>query len=424
MPTLSTGNPIVDAVTKINFTGDITPRIWRKTITKENGKPYALARDLLSDFVYFYRAKETTDPLTGVVTLEKKFKYDMLYRTYAQLIEEYGESQQTIRRALNRLEQIGVIKKHLRTIEENGFKYNNVLFIEVVPEILLELTYPTNENVTNHEENVNKESEKKEEEAQDKEQENPESFSNQNEKEMAVEPYTISDNLAEVTENGDLIPPPSKNGRRVLSDLEGHTENTTKNNKDMFYINHSIKTEKNIIKQKGVMDGMDEGEPVEVEDYVASCLNISSLMEQHSEDRVMVLEMYATICDMISVPRKSVTIKGTVYPWEIVQKQFFKLTDIHVSSILKRIRGQPIKNMHAYLISALYTESLVGNIQSTVEQTEKVKENIDYSFTRQKNQFHNFPQRNYSKNEIDELEKRLLARGYLQKAGKEGRCKE
>ena len=52
MEYLSTGNAIVDEVSKINFQGDIMPRIWRKTITKENGKPYALARDILSDIVY------------------------------------------------------------------------------------------------------------------------------------------------------------------------------------------------------------------------------------------------------------------------------------------------------------------------------------------------------------------------------------
>lgn len=125
MDYLTTGNIIVDEVSKINFSGDITPRIWRKTITKENGKPYALARDILSDFVYWYRAIEEPDEMTGEIRLKKKFRDDLLYKSYEQLCEEFGESKRVIRDVLKRLEDIGVIKRHFRTITtKSGMRFS------------------------------------------------------------------------------------------------------------------------------------------------------------------------------------------------------------------------------------------------------------------------------------------------------------
>lgn len=67
MKWITSGNDIVDRVAEINISGNVTPAIWYKTITKENGKPYLLAIAILSDIVYWYRPSEVRDENTGQV---------------------------------------------------------------------------------------------------------------------------------------------------------------------------------------------------------------------------------------------------------------------------------------------------------------------------------------------------------------------
>lgn len=80
----------------------------------------------------------------------------------------------------------------------------------------------------------------------------------------------------------------------------------------------------------------------------------------------MVHEIYALICDMVCYPREHVTVKGTQYPWTTVKSQFLKLRYQHICDVLNRIVDAElgIKNMSAYLISTLYTASLVGLIEA------------------------------------------------------------
>lgn len=69
---------------------------------------------------------------------------------------------------------------------------------------------------------------------------------------------------------------------------------------------------------------------------------------------------------MVCYPRDHVTIKDTKYPWNTVKSQFLKLRYQHICDVLNRIVDAElgIKNMSAYLISTLYTASLVGAIEA------------------------------------------------------------
>lgn len=49
---MTIGNPMVDAIGRLDFSGNMTHQIWYKTITKKTGNPYLLAITLLSDIVY------------------------------------------------------------------------------------------------------------------------------------------------------------------------------------------------------------------------------------------------------------------------------------------------------------------------------------------------------------------------------------
>ena len=82
----STGNEIVDEVSKINISGNIIPLSWFQTLVSESGKPMLLAIYLLADIVYWYRPKEIRDEESGnLVGYQKRFKADLLQRNYRQI---------------------------------------------------------------------------------------------------------------------------------------------------------------------------------------------------------------------------------------------------------------------------------------------------------------------------------------------------
>lgn len=139
----TTGNRIVDASAEISITGNITPQAWYKTIVKETGKPHLAAIVILSDIVYWYRPTELRDESTGqIIAIRKKFKADLLQRSYQQIAEQFGLSKKEATNAIIFLEKLGVIKRVFRTINMNGLVVNNVLYIELIVEKLKELTYP------------------------------------------------------------------------------------------------------------------------------------------------------------------------------------------------------------------------------------------------------------------------------------------
>lgn len=142
----TTGNARVDQMGQIRITGNVTPQVWYKTITRKNGKPHLLAIAILSDIVYWYRPVEIRDESTGHITgYGKRFKWDMLQRSYDQFADFFGESKRSITEAVTLLESLGIIRREFRTIEIGGMKYNNILFIDLFPEHLRRITYPETE---------------------------------------------------------------------------------------------------------------------------------------------------------------------------------------------------------------------------------------------------------------------------------------
>lgn len=143
MKEYTTGNARVDQMGQFQITGNVTPQVWYKTITRKNGKPHLLAIAILSDIVYWYRPVEIRDESTGHITgYGKRFKWDMLQRSYDQFADFFGESKRSITEAVALLESLGIIRREFRTIEIGGMKYNNILFIDLFPEQLRRITYP------------------------------------------------------------------------------------------------------------------------------------------------------------------------------------------------------------------------------------------------------------------------------------------
>ena len=140
---MKTGNLVVDKLGEINFSGNIIPQNWYLTIKRETGKPYLTAIVILSDIVYWYRPTEIRDEGTGqVIAYKKKFSGDKLQRSYQQIADMFGISKKEATNAVVFLEKMGVIQREFRTISINGIVANNVLYIDLIPDKLKEITYP------------------------------------------------------------------------------------------------------------------------------------------------------------------------------------------------------------------------------------------------------------------------------------------
>lgn len=139
----TTGNPIVDAIGKINITGNIIPEAWYGTIQKKRNHPYFHAIILLSEILYWYRPTEICNEETGKRTYKKKFYDDFWQISMGALSEKFDLSKDQIRDALDFLEnESKVIVRHYRTIKTRTGIASNVMYIELIPDVLLNLTYP------------------------------------------------------------------------------------------------------------------------------------------------------------------------------------------------------------------------------------------------------------------------------------------
>ncbi len=126
----------------ISITGNVVPPQWFKNITFENGKPDTNSILILSDIVYWYRPTEIRCERSGsVIGQKKKFSEDMLRRSYADLEEQFGLSKKQCRDCLIRLENLGVIRRILRNVQFPTGMRNNVLYIEIIPSVLKQLTH-------------------------------------------------------------------------------------------------------------------------------------------------------------------------------------------------------------------------------------------------------------------------------------------
>lgn len=138
-----TGNETVDRLGRLQITGNTIPAAWYRTIRRESGKPYLNAIVILSDIVYWYRPAEIRDEGTGqLLGYRKKFRADLLQRSYQQLADQFGISKRDASNAIIELEKLGVVKRVFRKLEVDGMVIPNVLFLALDVEVLERLTYP------------------------------------------------------------------------------------------------------------------------------------------------------------------------------------------------------------------------------------------------------------------------------------------
>ena len=303
----STGNPIVDEVGTMNFTGNVIPMVWFKTIRYPNGAPHNNAIHILADIVYWYRPKEEWDEESGqLIGMKKKFRDDYLQRSYDQMADTFGLSKKQATEAVKTLEKMGIIKRIFKTIQVRGQILNNVLFIELVPKRLYEVTFP--EEI---EENT---------------------FSPPKEIPLSVE-----------GERGILEKREGTTSKVTGLSLKGET-NTKNTNKDYLSIN------------QGEVD-TDQMDMIETyTQIVKENIDYEILKADMKYQYELLDELVEIIVDVVAVHRKSIRIGGADYPYELVKGKFLKLDSGHIRYVLDSMEKTTthIANIKAYLLTALY----------------------------------------------------------------------
>ena len=135
--------PEVDAIGSMALEGNVIPWSWFERMRFPNGKPDLNAIIILADIVYWYRPTPEHDETTGkILGWKKRFKADLLQRSYASYAEQFGLTKRQVTDALTRLQNVHhVICLVFRTIDTTQGKLANVLFIQPLTENINAITH-------------------------------------------------------------------------------------------------------------------------------------------------------------------------------------------------------------------------------------------------------------------------------------------
>lgn len=159
---MTTGVATCDEMKELHLEGNVIHHTWYKTIVDTNlktPKPKLLAINILADIVYWYRPTVVRDEQSGqLLGYKKKFRADLLQRSYKQLADLFGVSVRQAKDAVVFLESIGVIKRVFRDFNIAGNTYSNIMYIALDVARLKALTFPSDEisseGGTNYDEDV------------------------------------------------------------------------------------------------------------------------------------------------------------------------------------------------------------------------------------------------------------------------------
>lgn len=123
---------------------------------------------------------------------------------------------------------------------------------------------------------------------------------------------------------------------------------------DLSYINPINPTDFSEITQDR-NDGMDY-DSTYVEVIRENIAYARRLRELDAYDRDVYRELYALICEVVCVQRKSIRINGTEYPYELVRSRFLQLNGSHLEYVMDSLKktSTKITNIRAYLLTVLF----------------------------------------------------------------------
>ena len=362
----STGNKTVDKMIRTEFSGNVIPHTWFKTLAKENGKPYLNAMVLLSDIVFWYRPTEIIDEKTNSFKgYAKRFKGDILQRSYQQIEEKFGLSRHQAGNAIVFLEEKGVIKRVFRTITAQELKLSNVMFIDLNFEKLMEITFPKIEDEDKNEPTVDEENKNESDENTDSEMTQRQTemmdfffdkTESKNEKTVGDKPIMNKPNTCpEISDD----PPINKFTKRVIRNLQRGSSEIYKDK----YIDYNTKITNidynlSILSNNKVNDGLDMIDNLRQEycNYFEENLELPILRENHPYDAEKINEIKNLLVDVCLQRNCKVNINGYPTSVEIVKSRFMDLKTQHVEYMLEALKKNTtqIRNIRSYLLTTIY----------------------------------------------------------------------
>lgn len=308
-----TGNQTVDRMGRLNIRGNIIPSSWFKTIVKPTGKPNLNAIVILSDIVYWYRPVEIRDEATGrLVGMKKKFRSDLLQRSYQQMAEQFGITKRDATNAVIELERLGVIQRVFRTLTIRGQQMPNILFIKLCVERLVQITYPEQADYID--------------------------ITDMGEGYPRNE-WDVSPNCGYgVPQSGGTICPDLEGGYTHMVGTD--TENTeTEYNRDYQYLSY-------------------QAELARFKEQVGY-----ETMKKDYGDIRKLDELVGVAVDVLTSDAETIRVNRENKPIGVVKAQFRKLSMFHIQFVLKCMADNCTKsrNVRAVMITALYNSVLTIN---------------------------------------------------------------
>jgi len=385
MGIMSSGNSAVDTMGEIPFTGNITPPIWYKRILLDTGKPDFVAVTLLSDIVYWYRPMEVRDEATGFVSrLQKRFKGDLLQRSYRQYENQYGIKKRIVKEAMDRLEKQGLIRREFRDITlENKTKLMNVMYIDIFPEKIAEIS---RDEITQETSGPTvQRSEIENEEVKITPVEKTVKSSNNEASNKGGTKYRTTSSEKSYDPIRNYVSPHTENGGEVIRKNEGgitekrgtNTENTTEITNGDYSVTSSLGIEeplkvliysamKSKFPKQAIVKCVTMGPDGQI-NYKESYINLIRLKVRYEgmirdelfmNRKGMIDGIINIIADMaITAPPDGVEwINGRAYPYEVVRNRLLEINfDVlsHVLAKLKETKTQ-IKSLRRYILTTIY----------------------------------------------------------------------
>lgn len=297
--------------------------------------------------MYWYRTTEMRDQGSRQVTgWKKRFFEDILQQSYQHYVDLFGESKKTVKSATDRLEELQVVKRDFRTVSYgDGLVSNNVMYVELIPAKVYELTYP--------------------EEEPGMERQTKPCLAGASDKmggSLPTKPDTPMENFGgrgipngiQILTNSDTgttrfvhsLPP----GREIPVSQNGDTNtDITAENTDRDHSNPI---------NPSADDGMD-GENVQrgYIEQIGHNIEYDAYMGDDSPlDRELYEELYELICEIVCMRHGTVRIGGEAYPHEMVRERFLKLNSFHQQYVIDCMQNTTVKiaNVKAYLTTALF----------------------------------------------------------------------
>ncbi|RJF74434.1 hypothetical protein D3875_03925 [Deinococcus cavernae] len=132
--------PVVEAIGRLNITGNVTPHVWylRSEFRTDSNRPDRNMITAMADILYWYRPREVRDEEHGgiFVGYERKFAREMLQYDYERRGAIFGMSKREMQEACTKLSKRGLVRIEYVTERFKGKLLHNVVYIEPVPEAI------------------------------------------------------------------------------------------------------------------------------------------------------------------------------------------------------------------------------------------------------------------------------------------------